>query len=136
MYEYKEEDLENIKALRTIIEFMLREHYLRLNADVIMNYYYTINVALLFSNGIPMWAQWISNRVTFAFNNWGHRWYLRVQEEVGTLHFWWRLRDNNCLLDDSKTNYEYTSHLKDRDIWYVSKYIRQNVLVRNVKLFE
>lgn len=136
MYEYKEEDLWNIKALRTIIEFMLREHYLRLNADSTMNYYYSINVALLFSNGIPMWAQWISNRVTFAFNNWGHRWYLNVKEEVTTAHFWWRLRDNNYLFDNSKyISWDFTS-LRDKDIWYISKYIRQNVLVRNVKLFQ
>ena len=54
MYEYKEEDLGNIKSLRTIIEFMLNKHYLRLNADIILNYYYTTNIALLFSNGMPM----------------------------------------------------------------------------------
>lgn len=135
MYEYKEEDLENIKSLRAIIEFMLREHYIRVYADTMMNYYSTINVVLLFSSA-PPWIQWISSRVTFWFNDWHNRWYLDVLKEVTTSRFWQRLRKNNCLLDGSKTDSERYLYLRDRDIWYVSKYIKQNVLVRNVKLFQ
>lgn len=135
MYEYKEEDLENIKALRAIIEFMLREHYIRVYADTTMDYYWSINVVLLFSSA-PPWIQWTSRRVTFGFNDWRNRWYLNVLKEVTTSRFWCRLRKNNCLLDGSKTDSEHYLYVKDRDIWYVSMYIRHNVLVRNVKLFE
>lgn len=135
MYEYKEEDLENIKALRAIIEFMLREHYIRVYADTTMNYYRTINVVLLFSK-TPPWYERASSRVAFGFNDWQNRWYLNVLKEIATSRFWWRIRKNNCLLDGSKTDGQHYCYIKDRDIWYVSKYIRQNVLVRNVKLFE
>ena len=135
MYEYKEEDLENIQALRAIIEYMLRKHYVRVYADTMIDYYNTINVILLYSSA-PPFIQWISDRVSFGFNDWQHRWYLNVLKEVTTSRFWWRIRKNNCLLDGSKTDSEHYHYLEGRDIWYVSKYIKQNVLVRNVKLFK
>ena len=135
MYAYKEWEEKDIKALANIIEAMLNERYIWIHSTGTMNIDYKSKVRLFYTN-VPPEIDSIDNSVTIAYENYRYNWYLQVLDEVGDEHFWWWLRVKKYLLDPSINNYEHCHAVRGRTIWEVAKYIRQNVLFRNVRLFQ
>lgn len=134
MYAYKDEEEKDIEALARIIDIMLNERYIWIHSDGTMNMAYSFQVLLFFNNYPPEMNA--TKSVDFAYENGGYKWYLRVLDEIIDEHFWWWLKVKKYLLDPSINNYEHCHAVRGRTIWEVAKYVRENVLVRNVKLFK
>lgn len=137
MYEYKDSQFEDIYALRSIIEVMINDNYLWSSADSpIYNAIHTVKITLLLSEyNLPNTIDPLWKRVNFAFDDWRHSWFIYPLEEMKKDIFWLRLEKFDYLIKPRKDREEHIYEIKDKTIWEAAKYLRQNVLVRNVKLF-
>ena len=136
-YEYEDSQLEDIYALRAIIEMMLNNNYLWSSADSpIFSATNRVKINLLLSEyTLPDITEPLWKRVTFAFDDWRHSWLLYPLEEMEKDLFWHRLEVSDYLIKPRKDRKEHIYEVKYKTIWEAAKYLRQNVLVRNVKLF-
>lgn len=137
MYPYEEWEEKDIVGFRNIIELMINKGYGWTNADG--NIYQCtkyINILIMYSNIPPANVLWITQTVSFGYDSYPHSWCLYPLEEVKKNYFWQWLEANWYLIRPRKNIDEHVFSIKDKTIWEVARYVRENVLVRNVKLFQ
>ena len=134
---YKDWEEEYINGFRNIIELMINENYVWTNADGnIRPRTRYVRILLMYSDLPPANFIWMPQAVSFGYDNWFTNWYLYPLEEVKRDYFWQWLEVSEYLVRPRKTIDEHIYAVTDRTIWEVAKYVRENVLVRNVKLFK
>lgn len=135
-YTYKDWEEEYIVGFRNIIELMINKGYGWTNADGnIWHNTRRISILIMYSDALSD-LQWFAHTVSFGYDNWRTNWYLYPLEEVKKDYFWQWLEAKWYLIRPRKNIDEHVFSVKDKTIWEVARYVRENVLVRNVKLFQ
>lgn len=136
---YEDWEKEYIVGFRNIIELMINKGYGWANTDdtiwlrIWPNIRY-VSVLITYSDSATL--QWFVQTVSFGYDTWPNNWYLYPLEEVKRDYFWQWLEAKWYLIRPRKNINEHVFSVTDKTIWEVSRYVRENVLVRNVKLFQ
>lgn len=134
---YKDWEEEYIVGFRNIIQIMINQWYGWTNADGnVCHRTRYVHILIMYSDALSASLLWTIQTVSFGYDTWVSNWYIYPLEEVKKDYFWQWLEANWYLIRPRKNISEHVLSVTDKTIWEVAKYVRENVLIRNVKLFK